>query len=231
LYEKVLAQNTKLPVHSLLGNHDIWGWGNPQIQDSDFGYGKAMAVDRLALPKRFYSFDAGGWHFVMLDSMTRREKSYFGQLDPEQIEWLRGDLDSAKGKHIAVFSHIPLLAVCVFFDDIGVPIGPEWKVSDGDMHRDSKRILQILAEHRVRLAVSGHIHLVDRVDYRGISFVCDGAVSGNWWKGPREQFPEGYGIFDLHPDGTFIHRYTDYGWKAEPSSFVIPLPIIRERVG
>jgi hypothetical protein len=56
--------------------------------------------------------------------------------------------------------------------------------------------------------------MVDRVDYRGHTFICDGAVSGNWWKGPRLSFPEGYGLFDLYPDGRFEHRYVTYGWDA-----------------
>src|SRR5439155_11144233 len=119
---------------------------------------------------------------------------------------------------VIVFSHIPILAVCVFFD------GPErlgekgWNVPDSWMHRDTRELLDLFAQHNVRLLVSGHIHLVDRADYRGMTFICDGAVSGNWWKGPLQQFPEGYGILDLWPDGRFEHRYLSYGWKAEPQA-------------
>ena len=42
----------------------------------------------------------------------------------------------------------------------------------------------------------------------------DGAVSGSWWKGPLQGVPEGFGVVDLRPDGTFEHRYEAYGWKA-----------------
>ena len=51
--------------------------------------------------------------------MTRRDFGYTGWLGPEQLEWLRGDLAAARaaGKPIVVFSHIPVLSVCVFFDD------------------------------------------------------------------------------------------------------------------
>ena len=43
----------------------------------------------------------------------------------------------------------------------------------------------------------------------------DGAVSGNWWKGHFHEFAEGYGVFDLFPDGTFEHQYVTYGWEAK----------------
>ena len=36
-------------------------------------------------------------------------------------------------------------------------------------------------------------------------------------KGPLQQFPEGYGVIDLYPDGRFEHQYVAFGWKAEPA--------------
>jgi Icc protein len=216
VYARAIAA-AKIPVKSVLGNHDIFGWGVKEIGPSTVGYGRALALDKLAMEKPYYSFDAGRWHVVMLDSMTRREFSYLGHLGPEQTEWLRADLKTSAGKHAIVFSHIPILSVCVFFDG-----GPkrlratEWNVPDSWMHHDAHGIVDILDEHDVKLAVSGHIHLVDRCEYRGVTFICDGAVSGNWWKGQLQQFPEGYGVIDLYPDGRFEHQYVTYGWKAKP---------------
>ena len=217
VYHRAIAA-TKIPVKSVLGNHDIFGWGVKDMPDSTAGYGRAMALDQLRLDKPYYSFDAGGWHFVMLDSMTRREFGYTGNLGAEQTEWLKSDLAAASAakKHVIVFSHIPILSVCVFFDG-----GPkriretEWNVPDAWMHHDAHAIVDLLDEHDVKLAVSGHIHLVDRCNYRNVTFICDGAVSGNWWKGPYAQFPEGYGVIDLYPDGRFEHEYIKYGWQAQ----------------
>ena len=217
-YQRAIAA-TKIPVKSVLGNHDIFGWGVKEMSDVTAGYGRAMALDQLRLPEPYYSFDQGNWHFVMLDSMTRRDFGYTGNFGPAQTEWLKSDLAAAAAarKHVIVFSHIPILAVCVFFDGRPDRIrATEWNVPDAWMHHDAHAIVDLLDEHDVKLAVSGHIHLVDRCDYRGVTFICDGAVSGNWWKGPLEQFPEGYGVIDLHPDGRFEHRYVTYGWKARP---------------
>jgi 3',5'-cyclic AMP phosphodiesterase CpdA len=208
--------NVKYPWRPVLGNHDVFGWGKPEVDEKTAGYGKAMALDQLRLERAYYSFDAGGWKFIILDSMTRRANSYLGQLDAEQLEWLRGELSATPAATpVIVFSHIPILSVCVFFDGKDRLGEKGWNVPDSWMHRDTRELIDLLARHNVRLAASGHIHLVDRADYRGIAFLCNGAVSGNWWKGPRQQFPEGYGVIDLWPDGRFEHRYVTYGWKAE----------------
>ena len=230
VYHRAIAA-TKIPVKSVIGNHDMWGWGKKDIPDTAAGYGRAMALDQLQLARPYYSFDTSGeargdagghagagWHFVMLDSMTRRDFSYAGNFGPEQTEWLKADLAAASAakKNIILFSHIPILGVCVFFDGGPKRIGAtEWNVPDAWMHRDAHAIVDLLDEHNVKLAVSGHIHLVDRCAYRGTTYICDGAVSGNWWKGPLAQFPEGYGVIDLYPDGRFEHEYVTYGWKAE----------------
>ena len=215
VYARAVAA-TKIPVKSVLGNHDIFGWGVKEMPPDVAGYGRAMALDKLAMGKPHYAFDAGNWHVVVLDSMTRREFSYLGHLGPEQTEWLRANLKANAGKPTIVFSHIPILSVCVFFDGGPKRIGATaWNVPDSWMHHDAHGLADLLDEHNVKLAASGHIHLVDRCEYRGTTYICDGAVSGNWWKGPLAQFPEGYGVIDLYPDGRFTHEYVTYGWKAE----------------
>jgi len=217
LYQRVLAENTKIPVRPVIGNHDIWGWGRPEDVSVDApGYGRAMALDRLGIAKPYYAFDAGpSWRAIVLDSMTQRGKGYYGDLGPEQTEWLKGELQSiGTTRPIVIFSHIPILSACVFFDGKD-RLGPEaWNVPDAWMHRDVRELLDVFQPCNVKLLVSGHIHLVDRVEYRGMTFVCNGAVCGNWWKGPLQQFPEGYGVINLHADGRFDHRFVTYGWKA-----------------
>jgi 3',5'-cyclic AMP phosphodiesterase CpdA len=207
-------EHTKVPWKAVLGNHDIWAWGIENFDEKTTGYGKASALDHLQMKQPYYSFDAGGWHFVILDSMSRRQHGYLGQLDPQQLEWLQGDLAAvAPTTPTILFSHIPILAACVFFDGKRLQEN-DWTVPDGWMHRDAIELVALLSQRKVKLAVSGHIHLVDRVDYNGVTFICDGAVCGNWWKGSYHECPEGYGVLDLYPDGRFEHKYVTYGWKA-----------------
>jgi 3',5'-cyclic AMP phosphodiesterase CpdA len=215
-YEKTLAENTRLPTFPCIGNHDVYGWTTQTASPSDKDFGKAMALDRLKLKERYYSFDRGGWHFVILDNIMRREPFYYGNLDAEQTEWLKSDLAANKLPAL-VMTHIPLLAVCSIFDGDKEITAANYPLSDANMHHNVRPLLKLLAAHNVKLCLSGHMHQVDEVEYLGITFCCNGAVCGNWWTGQYLEFPEGYGIVDLHPDGTFQNRYVTYGWTAAPS--------------
>lgn len=216
LYERVLRDNTRLPTYAVMGNHDVWGWGVPgHVPASAAGYGKAMALDRLRMPAPYYSFDRGPWHFICLDNIAPRAATYFGGLDPAQLEWLGADLQAVgRTRPVCVVSHIPILSACVFFDGDDRLRADFWHVPDSWMQRAVKPLLALFKRHNVRLLLSGHIHLVDRVEYLDMAFVCDGAVSGAWWKGPNQEFAEGYGVIDLFPDGSSRHEYATFGWNA-----------------
>jgi 3',5'-cyclic AMP phosphodiesterase CpdA len=217
LYRKILEGNTKVKVYPVLGNHDVFGWGTkgPLPEDTP-GYGKAMAMDQLGVKQTYYTFDGGGWKFIVLDNISRRGGGYYGDLDPEQAEWLKGELQSNNSKPVCVFSHIPFASLCAFFFHYGNNSKPRefWKIGDNLMHRDSKDLIKLFASNHVKLCVSGHIHLLDHVRYLGVDFICDGAISGAWWGGPFQECGEGYGVFDFFPDGTFDHKYVTYGWVA-----------------
>jgi Icc protein len=215
LYTKTLKANTNLPAHPVIGNHDVLGWEAPdQIAPSTAGYGKALYCEKMGIEKPYYSFDAGGWHFICLDNIAHADPSgYVANFDEAQDAWLKDDLENTpKQTPICMITHIPLLAVCTYFFS---PFkGKAYNVSDAMMHHDSHRVIALLGKYNVKLCISGHVHMVDRIEYLGITFICDGAVSGNWWKGKHFEFDEGYGIFDFYPDGTFEHAYHAYGWKA-----------------
>ena len=85
------------------------------------------------------------------------------------------------------------------------------------MHVDVQRLGQLFRKHpNVKLCISGHLHQIDRAEYRGVTYLSNPAVSGGWWNGKHlGTFGEMYTVLDLMPDGTFEHRYVSYGWKAE----------------
>jgi 3',5'-cyclic-AMP phosphodiesterase len=216
LYQKTLKDSTDYKPRPVIGNHDVLGWGAEasKIPLTTVGYGKALYCDKMALDKTYYSFDSGGWHFIVLDNIQHGAHGGYGaDIDPEQLEWLKGDLDAvSKQTPICVLTHIPILAVCTyFFNDYK---GPGYTVSAAMMQQDAHKLITLLRGYNVKLCISGHVHMVDRIEYLGITFICDGAVSGNWWKGKHHEFDEGYGVFDFFPDGTFEHVYQTYGWKA-----------------
>ena len=93
---------------------------------------------------------------------------------------------------------------------------PDLVITGGEMHTDCAELHELMrASGKVRLCLSGHIHLRDRCETDGITYINDGAVSGSWWKGALEGVPEGFGVLDLRPDGSFDHRYETYGWTAK----------------
>ena len=62
----------------------------------------------------------------------------------------------------------------------------------------------------VKLVLSGHTHMQDRVDYAGTSYICAGAVCGGWWNGPNQGFGPAFPIIDLKEDGTFSTQYINW---------------------
>jgi 3',5'-cyclic-AMP phosphodiesterase len=208
-YRRILDGNARCPVFPLMGNHDVWGWAKRDIAESSAGYGKAMAMDYLGMRETYYAFDAGAWRIICLDNIARHPLTggYYGDLDPAQTDWLQHELGNAAGKHVAVITHIPLLSACVFFDGEDRVRADHWHVPDAWMHRNSGPLLRLLRKGNAKLMISGHIHLLDRVEYNGMTFICDGAVSGGWWHGPYHETPPGMGVFDLCDDGTFKHEY------------------------
>lgn len=217
LFKRVLKAECSLPIEHCLGNHDIWGLEKiaSATKGTEPNWGKAWGMDFLGLNNRYRTFDRNGWRFIVLDSVTMGNDTYVGKLDEEQFAWLSRTLESTDKKMpVLVLSHIPILAASVFFDGNLEKTG-NWVVPAGYMHIDARAIKNLFHKHpNVKVCLSGHLHLVDRVDYLGVTYLCNGAVSANWWKGQHQEFREGYGIVDLFDDGTIEHQYVEYGWTA-----------------
>lgn len=208
LFQKVIKSENSLPIFSIMGNHDICCEGD---SGHTFNDGKKWAMDEMSLDKPYYSFEKNGWHFSMLDSVQMKMDGtyYSGNLGEEQTNWLKSDLENTT-KNVMVISHIPILSACVFFDGNNMK-NEKWELPGSWMHTDSKQISEVFyKENKVKLAVSGHIHLTDRVDYNGVSYLCNGAVSGRWWAGKYQHTPAGYAVIDLFDDGTFTNKYIEY---------------------
>jgi len=47
-----------------------------------------------------------------------------------------------------------------------------------------------------------------------VTYICDGALCAGWWGGDWAQCDEGYGLFDLRPDGSFDYEYVPFGWQV-----------------
>ncbi|GBC91725.1 3',5'-cyclic adenosine monophosphate phosphodiesterase CpdA [bacterium HR15] len=220
LWRSILRDYCEIPVIHCIGNHDVWGWDREHsgCSGEEPDYGKRWAMELFELEQRFYSFDRMGWHFIVLDSTFPHGNGYKARLDDEQFEWLQADLKRTPASMpVCVLSHIPILSASAYLDGNNEKTG-DWVVPGAWMHIDARRLIELFWKHRnVKLCLSGHIHLYDRVDYNGVTYLCNGAVCGAWWNGDYHQTPPGFGLIDLHSDGTFESQYMLYlSGSAQP---------------
>jgi Icc protein len=202
-WQRITREENKLPLRSALGNHDEWfaPKGRADEFSSDPRYGKAWALEVLGMPGRYYAFEANGWHFVVLDSINRQTGYH---LDTEQMAWLRDRLAAIPAaRPVCVLSHVPILSMGSLMYYVERKPAPEVAFPTYDMHIDAKDLKNLFFKHKnVRLALSGHVHYVDSVAYLGVTYRCNGAVSGNWWDGALDEFPPVYAILDFYADGS-----------------------------
>ncbi|SFM95293.1 3',5'-cyclic AMP phosphodiesterase CpdA [Chitinophaga sp. YR627] len=213
LWHGLMKSDNSLPIEYCIGNHDCWGAG----QTTDLLYGKKYALEMMHLEKPYRSFDRAGWHFIVLDSIQPKKDGvwYTCKLDDEQFDWLQKDLEANTRLPVAIFSHVPVVSAATvvvdnkFKEDVGYELGL------GSMHTDSARLVALFDEHpNVKLCMSGHIHLYEQIQYNGVTYISNGAVSGNWWKGKRYRTDNGYAMVNLYEDGTFDNEYIPYGWTV-----------------
>ena len=216
LWQQVIKDECSLPIEPCIGNHDVWGWDRKRSKTSgkEPQWGKKRALDEFAIDNPYRSFDRAGWHVVILDSIFPDEETvYQGRLDDEQFDWLVEDLKKVSARTpVMVMSHIPILTVAAVEFDEQIREDPNRRRMT--YHQDAKRIVDLFKRHaNVKLCLSGHLHLTEQIEYSGVTYVCGGAVSGNWWKGKHHGTEEGYAIVDLYDDGSFDWQYVDYGWS------------------
>ncbi|MCC8425278.1 metallophosphoesterase [Mucilaginibacter sp. UR6-11] len=208
LTKSILKNECSIPTHYCLGNHDIWWYENNKGQSA---YGKQYSLDQLQLSKPYYSFTQNGWKFILLDSVHLDIDNtwYIGKLGDEQFAWLENELQSTDPKMpVLVLSHIPILTAVLMIED---NIVNKWQMLGGDMHTDTAKIINLFYKHpSVKLCLSGHIHLRDKVVYNNVTYICNGAVSGAWWEGNKRETAPGYGLIDLYADGSFDEKYINY---------------------
>lgn len=210
-WQTVMRAECSLPVQHCLGNHDVWAHGE-SINDPMAG--KKWAQEQLQFSYRYRSFDQAGWHFIILDDIQPNAEGgwYTPRLDAEQMDWLRTDLQKTDPKTpVLLLSHVPILTSRVLSEQ--ATLSPDqWSIPDGAMHADAPALLALFKQHpNVKTALSGHRHVLDRVDYAGISHLCNGAVSGNWWQSKTyRNTRRGYALLDLYDDGSVAREYVTY---------------------
>jgi 3',5'-cyclic AMP phosphodiesterase CpdA len=196
-------------LYPVIGNHDLVAAvpedGTPAAKDPRAIYRLKMGLDRT-----YYSFNAVGYHFVILDSVqiTGDEYKYQGMIWPEQLEWLKQDLSKVqRGTPIILATHIPLLSA--FY---AATKGATFAAKKNRVVVNNREVLRILEEHNVILVLQGHLHAKELLRWRDTTFITGGAICAKWWRGPWHGTEEGFNVINLK--GSQVDwEYIDYGWE------------------
>lgn len=214
-FVKILNENTDIPIHHLLGNHDAAGWRNPSFPKSHEYYAFGLLQMKLGMPSLYNSFDYENWHFVTLHNIRLVEpESYVSEFDDEQMGWLEKDLSRNTGKPAMIFGHFPPVSAIEFFDGRAKYEEGDWTLSAQRVSRNPMSLVNTVKNSNTKAFFSGHIHRLDYIEAMDQTFICAGSVSGNKWRGHDHDTPEGFAVVDCFEDGSFDYSYYDYGWKA-----------------
>jgi len=220
VWKTTFKRENSLPLHTCLGNHDVWGdvmkLDTPLRNDPQFG--RKLALDQLGMDSPYHSFDAGGWHIIMLDSVfVEKYNGHFawvGRLDDKQWAWLEADLAKTPAdKPVLVCSHIPIMQVASM-NGMKPDKDRSYTFTERWMMGDAHKFVALFRKHpNVKLCLSGHLHSLDRLELNYTTYICDGSVCGGKWRGASPLHPPGFSILTLNPNGSFEYEYIPIGWK------------------
>lgn len=177
--------------HYVLGNHCV-----ETLTKEEF-------LGVVGQGRSYYSFDRGGFHFVVLDACFRADGRPYGRknsdwtdanIPAEEVRWLKDDLSAGEGKTV-VFVHQRL--------DVAGPYGI----------KNAEEIRRLLSgSGRVAAVFQGHYHRNDHREIGGIHYVTlvgmiEGTGAGN----------NGYSTASIRPDGSLVvagfREQASYEWS------------------
>lgn len=145
---ELLAQ---VPYYPAVGNHDV-GWGGA-TQNADDLFALPAAPQGRPPGTFWYSRDIADVHLVFLDSNAYER--------PEQEAWLAADLTAARAANAR--------AIIAITHD-----GPYARGYHGGSAIARDRYVPILLKYKVDLLLSGHDHIYQRGDAKGLRYVVTG---------------------------------------------------------
>ena len=202
---KQLASALQAPLYVAAGNHDVgdktvaWMPAGTVQQEFVEAYRKLFGPD-------FYSFDAEGCHFIVINAQTINSGL---PAEAEQRAWLEQDFAAHAGRRTFFFTHYPPYVCDRFeasnYDNIDEP-GRTW-------------LLDLLQQYRPEALFAGHVHhqwydlfestecyilpstAFVRQDYTELFKLAPGGLEYG-----RDEAPKlGYYLVDVHEHGHVAH--------------------------
>lgn len=177
--------------HYVLGNHCVYAMTKPEF------------LEIVGQRQTYYSFDKGGWHFIVLDGCFRGDGTPYGRknfdwkdakIPPAEVDWLREDLRRTSQKSV-VFIHQRLDVE----NHYGVQNAPE-----------IRKILE--SSGKVAAVIQGHYHRNDYREIAGIHYCTLAAMI----EGSGEA-NSAYGVMELFAGGNIqirgFSKQQGYQWS------------------
>ena len=174
LYELYVKEQSRItrPVWTAPGNHEIFGIERDKSHVSASHPLYARKMYRHYLGPDYYSFNYGGVHFVALNSEDYDDQSYYGHIDSVQVAWLKRDLALVPAAMpVVTFNHIPFFTAAEMingYDEKSVAptvIRVGGTASFRHTVSNAGEVLEILRGHRYPLALGGHVHIRETLEY------------------------------------------------------------------
>lgn len=179
--------------HYVLGNHCV-----DTLKKDEF-------LGGVEQEKSYYSFDRGGFRFVVMDSCFRSDGEPYGRknfqwtdanIPTAELEWLEADLKATE-KKVVVFAHQRL------------------DVSNNHSVKNNAEVRKVLEPSGKVLAVfQGHSHQNDLKEIGGIHYctlvaMVEGSGAEN----------NGYSLMEIEPNGTIhltgFRKQKPYKWERQ----------------
>ena len=213
VYKRYAEIMKKLPVplYNVMGNHDTTGSPRPI---ETIGWGKELFEEYFG--PRYQSFDWEGWHFVGLDQFIWKRKtadepgkpgySMTGDIDDEQLAWLKDDLKKCSpGQTVLIMVHHRL---------------PDHVVS-------MEKIKSVLRDDLRYVELAGCDHQSSFHAGDNWESYTTGSFCGAWWAGPCIDLTErGYALF--FPDDNPLERHF---YRPMEGSLAIAQPTTHQIIG
>ena len=182
----------KGPSYHVIGNHDM-----------DGGYTRDQVVAFWKAKGKYYSFDANGFHFIVLDgnehnNSDSKPPGYARFISPEQLEWLKRDLADTNAPTI-VFCHQGL------DNDAG-------GLENGTLLRYTLEQANQPGHQKVLLVITGHHHQDYYNIINGIHYVQINSASYQWLGDNYKEIRYSEAVDKSHPYIKYTVPYKEPLW-------------------
>ena len=192
-----------IPFFQVVGNHDL-------DQEAGTDPGSTQTFCRRFGP-RYYSFDRGAVHYVVLDDVFWHGAGYLGYLGSDQLRWLENDLRFVEvGRPVILACHIPVLG--------GRHVRTGTRHPAPGISVANRRLLYRLLEPYQAHILTGHTHENEHVFEAGTHEQVNGTVCGAWWSGPicGDGTPGGYSVYEIRGEEvTWRHKSTGHDFQHQ----------------